>query len=259
MASFPAELMTPDRLDTYNSELKEIRDKFLDLSTQVMTFSMTFLDCADPPKSIEGAAMDVTWWKQAEKNLQTKVNTHQLQIRQIASNLHQNKGMSEFERQDLELKRKQIEMMERSSLKAVEEEREKAEASAQVKYDEILAIGVEMDEFIDQVEDWEKASRAEVITAMKNLDKWGDKFSDLNKAYRGFCFATSKYMQPDMSDKVEDLMEDTAKRYKSLVEDVRGQDRSRELYSLEQILSKSSCPSFLETQVKTSSHLRRSC
>ena len=67
---------------------------------------------------------------------------------------------------------------------------------------------------------------------MKNLDKWGDKFSDLNKAYRGFCFATSKYMQPDMSDKVEDLMEDTTKRYKWLVEAVRGQDRSRELYSL---------------------------
>ena len=230
--TFPPDLMTLDRMESYNTELKEIRDKFLEFSTLVMTYSMTFLHCDDPPKSLEGAAMDVEFWSEAEKEIQTVVNTHQLQIRQIASDLHKNKGMSEFERQDLELKKKQIELLENSSAKAVEEEKEKAKANAQDKYDEILAIGVEMDEFLDQVEDWDKATRAEVITAMKDLDKWGDKFCSLNKAYRGFCFATSKYMQPDMSDKVEELMEDTTVRYKQLVEDVKGQDKSRELYSL---------------------------
>ena len=39
-------------------------------------------------------------------------------------------------------------------------------------------------------------------------------------------------MKPDLSDKVEDLMEDTTKRFSQLVKDVREQDKSRELYSL---------------------------
>ena len=39
-------------------------------------------------------------------------------------------------------------------------------------------------------------------------------------------------MQPDLSDKVEDLMEDTTQRYKKMVEDIKEQDKSRELYSL---------------------------
>ena len=230
--SFPHELMTADRLDSYNTELKEIRDKFLEFSTQVMTFSMSFLNCEEPPKALDGTAMDVPYWRKAEKCLQTNVNTHQLDIRKIASDLQQNKGMSEFERQDLEIKRKQVELLERSSKKAEEEERENAAASAQDQYDEILAVGIEMDEFLDQVDDWTKASRAEVITAMRNIEKWAEKFSSLNKAYRGFCLATSKYMQPDLSDKVEDLMEDTTKRYKKMVEDIKEQDKSRELYSL---------------------------
>ena len=40
------------------------------------------------------------------------------------------------------------------------------------------------------------------------------------------------YMQTDLSGKVEDLMEDTTKRYKKMVEDIKEQDKSRELYSL---------------------------
>ena len=232
ISSFPSQLMTPDRMDTYNVELKEIRDRFLEFSTMVLTFSMSFLNCSDPPKTAEGMAMNVSWWKLAEKDLQSKVNTHQLDIRKVASGLHQNKAMSEFERQDLELKQRQFQLFEKSSAKAEEEGKEKAKATANVKYDEILAVGVEMDEFLDLVEDWDKASRADVITAMKNLDKWGEKFSNLNKAYREFTFATSKYMQPDLSDRVEDLMEETSSRYKQLVEDVRKQDKLRELYSL---------------------------
>ena len=39
-------------------------------------------------------------------------------------------------------------------------------------------------------------------------------------------------MKPDLSDKVEDLMEDTTKRFTQLVKDVREQDKNRELYSL---------------------------
>ena len=116
--SFPAELMTLDRLDSYSAELKEIRDRFLEFSTQVMTYALTFLNCDDPPKSVDGADMNVDYWNTAEHNLQSSMNTHQLEIRQIASSLHQNKGMSEFERQDLELKKKQFELLEKSSVKA---------------------------------------------------------------------------------------------------------------------------------------------
>ena len=79
--------------------------------------------------------------------------------------------MSEFEKQDLELKRKQIELLEKAAAKAVEEERETASAKAQDRYDEILDIGAQMDEFLDQVDDWDKATRAEVVTAMKNIDQ----------------------------------------------------------------------------------------
>ena len=38
---FPPSLMTPDRLNDYTVELKEIRDKYLEFSTQVLTFSMS--------------------------------------------------------------------------------------------------------------------------------------------------------------------------------------------------------------------------
>ena len=229
---FPPSLMTPDRLNNYNVELKEIRDKYLEFSTQVLTFSMSFLNTADPPKTAAGVAMDVSWWKETDKDLQARVNAHQLEIRKIASDLHTNRGMSEFERQDLDIKRKQLELQEKLEKKTQDEEKSKANATAYVKYDEILALGCEMDEFLDEVIDWDKATRAEVISAMKNLDKWSDKFGKLNKAYREFNYATSKYMIADLSDKVEDLMEDTTNRYKKLVEQVREQDNKRELYSL---------------------------
>ena len=230
--SFPATLMTEDRLDNYNQELKQIRDKFLDFSTLVLSHSMSFINTAVHPKGADGTVLDIAFWSAAEEDLQNRVNAHQLEIRQIASNIQKNRGMSEFEKQDLELKRKQVELLEKAAAKAVEEERETACAKAQDRYDEILDIGAQMDEFLDQVDDWDKATRAEVVTAMKNIDKWAEKFSSLNRAYRGFGLATSKYMQPDLSDKVEDLMEEVTKKYNKVVKDVREQDKSRELYSL---------------------------
>ena len=85
---------------------------------------------------------------------------------------------------------------------------------------------------MDQVENWNEASRTEVINAMKSLDRYSDKYASLNKAYREFNFAISKHSQPDLSDKVEELMEETSDKYKKFVEDVKKQDKDRELYSL---------------------------
>ena len=232
ISSFPSELMTFDRLDSYSSELKEIRDKFLEFSTQVLNFSMIYLTCDEPPKSTDGSDLDVTYWKEREKELQSSVNAHQLEIRRVASDLHKNKALSEFEKQDLELKKKQLELMEKSAARSEQDERDQAAAKAQDQYDEVLAIAVELDEFLDQVDDWDKATRAEVMTAMRNLDKVADKFSSFNKAYRGFSLATSKYMQPDMSDKVEEVVEDTTEKYTRVVKDIRDQDKKRELYSV---------------------------
>ena len=230
--SFPTELMTFDRLETYNLELKDIRDKFLEFSMEVLTFSMSFANIDTPPLDPNGAPMNVSYWKDAETTLQNKVNAHQLAIRNVASELHKSKGLSDFERQDLELKRRQIELLEKDSKKAELEEKEKSLATATKKYDEILAIDAEMDEFLDQTEDWDKATRSEVITAMKSLDKYGEKFSSLNKAYREFNFAISKYDQPDLRERIEELLEATTDRYKKFVEDVKNQDKIRELYSL---------------------------
>ena len=39
-------------------------------------------------------------------------------------------------------------------------------------------------------------------------------------------------MQPDMSDKVEEVVEDTTEKYTKVVKAIRDQDKKRELYSL---------------------------
>jgi len=49
----------------------------------------------------------------------------------------------------------------------------KANALAQCKYDEVIALGVELEDSLKVVEDdWKSASRAQIVTAMKSLDKW---------------------------------------------------------------------------------------
>ena len=60
----------------------------------------------------------------------------------------------------------------------------------------------QLDEHLDQLEDWSKGTRAEIITAMKSLDKWGEKFQAMNKSYREFNTAVSKYPKTDLSEKV---------------------------------------------------------
>ena len=74
---------------------------------------MSFANCTNPPTDSNGTPMNVSWWKEKEISLQTKVNAHQLAIRNIASELNKNQGLSDFEKQDLELKRRQIELLEK--------------------------------------------------------------------------------------------------------------------------------------------------
>ena len=54
----------------------------------------------------------------------------------------------------------------------------------------------------------------------------------MNKAYREFNMATSKYQRADLHDRVEEVIEETTVKYKKVVEQVRQQDKQRELYSL---------------------------
>ena len=103
---------------------------------------------------------------------------------------------------------------------------------AQSKYDEILSLSMEMDDFLDKHDDWKTAPRSEVIEAMKSLDKWALKFSEMNKAHREFALATSNFMLPNESDKVEETIEDTSRRYREVIEAIKEEDKKRELYSL---------------------------
>ena len=67
---------------------------------------------------------------------------------------------------------------------------------------------------------------------MKSLDKYAEKFSSLNAAYREFNFAISKHDQPTLRERIEELIEATTDKYKTFIEDVKKQDKTRELYSL---------------------------
>ena len=51
---FPVTHMTADRLLVYNEELKEIKDKFREFSTQVLSFSMSFINVTDVPRTQSG-------------------------------------------------------------------------------------------------------------------------------------------------------------------------------------------------------------
>ena len=134
--------------------------------------------------------------------------------------------------EELKLKKEQVDLMKKSQHKSEQTERSKANALAQSKYDEILHISTEMEDFLDKVPDWTKATRSEVMTAMQSLEKWGQKFDDLNRAHRDFVLATSDYMLPNESDKVEEIVEETTKKYKDVTTAIQQQDKLRELYSL---------------------------
>ena len=67
---------------------------------------------------------------------------------------------------------------------------------------------------------------------MKSLEKWEKKFADLNRAHREFVQATSTYMMPNESDKVEEVIEETTKKYREVTTAIENEDKKRELYSL---------------------------
>ena len=113
-----------------------------------------------------------------------------------------------------------------------EAEKDKAHAIALSNYEEILSVSEDLDESLDKIKDWSKASRSEVMTGMKSLEKWSSKFAELNKAYREFVLATSKYQLPDEPEKVECAVAATTERYKEVTAAVNDQDTMRELYSL---------------------------
>ena len=70
------------------------------------------------------------------------------------------------------------------------------------------------------------------MSAMQSLDKWSERYQSMNKAYREYNMATSKYQRTDLHDRVEEVIEETTVKYKKVVEQVRQQDKQRELYSL---------------------------
>ena len=70
------------------------------------------------------------------------------------------------------------------------------------------------------------------MTAMKNIDKWSDKFQLMNKAYREFNLSTSKHKKVDLTERVEEVVEELTAKYTKVVKEVRQQDKQRELYSL---------------------------
>ena len=229
--------MTLDRLDSYADELKVIRDKFIIFSQEVMTLCLETTVWENCPVS-NGAPMNSDWWIQQEKEIQAKVNNHQLLIRNAATALMQNRTMSQFEAQDLELKQKELVLKEKKLQfaeeqikKALQEEVVKAKALALEKHDEVLALALELEGFVDEIKDWSKATRAEVISTMKSLDKWSDKFSSLNKAYREFNTATSKHKFTDFTTKVEEVMEDIIEKFNKTVESVKKEDKERELFN----------------------------
>ena len=100
-------------------------------------------------------------------------------------------------------------------------------AIAQAKYDEILAIAIELEDFLDKVPDWEKATRAEVMTAMKSLDKWSQRYNDLNKAHRDFTVATATFTLPGETEKVEETMQEMINKYREVTEAIQEEDKKR--------------------------------
>ena len=229
---FPPGHMTADRLPVYNDELKEIKDKFREFSTKLFNFAMQYTTITEVPKSLQGESMTIRWWQQVEEALSKKVADHHLQVRQAASQLQAQRGMSDFERRDLEIKEKQLALMEENKKKSEHSEQVRANAIAQSKYDEILTISIELEEYLGQVTDWEKATRAEVITAMKSLDKWSQRYNDLHKAHRDFTVATSSFPLSGETEKVEEIMQDMINKYSDVTAAIQDEDKKRELYSL---------------------------
>ena len=169
---FPVELMTLDRLRSYEPELEKIRDKYSEFSDKVVMFAFTFATTSNFVVTADGTAMNIEYWQGKEFSIGQKMTDHQVLIRNRASELQSAKSMSEYERKEIEmkerelkLKEEQLSLMKQSQTRSEKAEKEKANALAQSKYDEILTLSIELDEFLDKTVDWSKASRSDVVTA----------------------------------------------------------------------------------------------
>ena len=183
--SFPVEQMTADRLSNYHHDLQDIKEKFFLFSDEVLAYSMESLNTSDPlPKNQQGQELSYQYWLDTQTTLQQKMNNHQLEIRQAATDLAANKCLTEFEKQSLDIQKQQLQLQEKREDKAEQVEKEKANAVAEAKYDEILAASTELEEYLDRVADWSKGTRAEIMSAMQCLDKWSERYQAMNKAYR---------------------------------------------------------------------------
>ena len=80
MRMFPVNLMTMDRLKTYESELEKIRDKYMEFSDKVVLFSSNYPTNSNFVKSAEGIVMDINYWNNVESRLGEKITSHQLEI-----------------------------------------------------------------------------------------------------------------------------------------------------------------------------------
>ena len=232
MEIFPVRLMTGDRLGTYNDDLNNIKTQYLKFCSMLASFSEKHSSTIEFPNSTEGEPMNLVWWKQQKKNLSDMVTNHEFQIRDTAGQLYGAKGMSEFEKKDLELKERQLVLMENEKKSRHSDEKVKSNAIAQSKYDEIIALASELEGYLNEVSDWSSASRAEVIAGMKSLDKWGKLYSDLNKAQRDFNVSTASFPLPEENEKVVETIHDMDELYSTVTKAIQEEDRKRLLYSL---------------------------
>ena len=127
IGAFPPLLMIPDRVDTYEADLLEINERFTEFSALVLTYSKSFLNMANLYKTSEGVVMDLSWWEKAMRDLQSKVDSHNMEIRNVSSGLYHSKPMSEYERLIMEIKKKQLELSEKCSVRAQEKEKRKCQ------------------------------------------------------------------------------------------------------------------------------------
>ena len=234
ISMFPPDHMTADRLPIYYDELKEIRNKFLEFSTLLLTLSVKHAAHIEHmPMTQSGERMSINWWQSQEQNLFQRVTNHQLQVRQAASKIQaETSGMSDFQKKDIELKERQLAIMEENKKRGEDNEKAKANAIGQSKYDEVIAYGAELEEHLKHVEDWSTATRSEVVTAMKSLDKWAVIYNNLNKAHREFTLATSTFPLDDLATQVQITMDGLIQLYTDVTKAVREEDQKRELYSL---------------------------
>ena len=239
MRMFPVSLMTMDRLKSYESELEKIREKYMEFSENVILFAMNHPASPIFVSTHSGTIMNIEYWQQKEAQFGAKINDHQLEIRNCATGLVSSRNMSEFERKEIEikerelkLKEEQLKLMRQSQTKSEQAEKDKANALALSKYEEINLLSTELDEFLDEEKDWTKASRSEVMTAMKTLDKWSSKFNELNKAHRDFVVSTSIHTLPNEAETVDEIINETTRKYKVVTAAIKLQDTQRELYSL---------------------------